>query len=183
MWGTAEPGLVLRVFTQWFSSADGCRKAENIFRRLDGRTTPQSTWVEAEVKRSGAEYEALVPLDHFEAGECGWHPFVIAFQVTNPDGTSTGHFETDAAGTTRLVPGPENRIWIDAGPAREAQRGGQGPRGAAFIRPLELICAENRIRDAAGLSCVPVSPRELALISEDAKEVRVDFSTPGAPRS
>jgi hypothetical protein len=23
----------------------------------------------------------VVALDHFEAGECGWHPFVIAFRV------------------------------------------------------------------------------------------------------
>ncbi len=187
VWGAAAPDLTVRVLTRWLSTSADCRQAENLFRRMDGQTAPGSAWVEAPVRRDGGTYEAQVALDHFEAGACGWHPFVIAFQVTNAEGTSTGHFEASAGSGRRLVPGPQELVWIDSEPVSaarvgDAQRGaGPPPRGARFVRPLELVCAENTIRDARGLSCVPESPRELALISMEAEEVQVNFRS-GAPR-
>lgn len=176
--GAIAPDLQLRVVTRWLSTAQGCRSAENLFRRLDGTTTPSSTWVEAEVLRAEGAYEARVALDQFAPGECGWRPFVIAFQVTNAEGVSTGHFEARPGGRRELVPGPQELVWIDSTPGGSAASGrAPQPRGARFVRPLDLVCAEQQIRGARGLSCVTESPREIALISLDAEAVEVNFSS------
>ena len=172
--GALDPSLDLRVFTQHFTAARKCRSAENLFRRLDGRTQPRSVWVESAVQRDDDRYVATVALDHFEPGECGWHPFVIAFQVSTRDGLSTGRVVPGADGQHRLEPEPESRIWIDAAAAGAASRDGR-PAGHRQIAPLELTCRQHAIQGVMALSCLPEIPRGLALLSEEATEVRVDF--------
>lgn len=181
IWGTADETLGLRVLTQYQSTVDSCRQADNVFRRMDGETRPQSVWVESTVQRTGRDYEAHVALDHYLPGECGWRPFVIGFQVTNPEGLSTGQFMPVGAGRNRLEPGPENRIWIGA-PAGTGGEGGSArsgnaarPAGAKEIRPMLLLCRQQEIRLARAISCVLDSPRELPLISLEAEAVQVDF--------
>lgn len=171
--GVLDASLDVRVFTQYFTAARACRSAESLFRRLDGKTQPRSVWVESEVQRDDEGYVATVALDHFDPGECGWHPFVIAFQVGASDGLSTGRVVVGEDGQHRLKPEPENRIWIDAA---AATRGEGRPSGHRQIAPLELACRQHASRGVAVLSCLPEIPRGLALLSEEASEVRVDFS-------
>jgi len=179
--GTADETLGLRVFTQYQSTIASCRQADNLFRRMDGQTRPQSVWVESPVQRTGRAYEARVALDHYLPGECGWRPFVIGFQVTNPEGLSTGQFIPLGGGRNRLEPGPENRIWVGAaagagGEAGSARDGHAArPVGAKEIRPMLLLCRQQEIRLARAISCVLDSPRELPLISLEAQAVQVDF--------
>jgi hypothetical protein len=166
--GTADESLTIRISTRYTSSADECKVS------TQGRRTAQSRWVDSTVSRARREYAATVALDHFQPGECGWHAFVIAFHVTNRDGLSTGHFATGSTGATH-VPGPEDKVWISA-PGGSRSAGDREPRrGADFIRPLQLLCSQNVMRGASGLSCVPGSPRELPLLAMTATEVRVDF--------
>lgn len=177
--GALDASLDVRVFTQYFTAARACRRAESLFRRLDGKTQPRSVWVESEVQRDDAGYVATVALDYFDPGECGWHPFVIAFQVGAPDGLSTGRVVVGEDGQHRLKPEPENRIWIDAAAAAAAAaatRGEGRPRGHRQIAPLKLACRQHTSRGVAVLSCLPEIPRGLALLSEEAREVQVDFS-------
>jgi hypothetical protein len=158
--GDADASLTIRISTQYQSTGKKCRDAAPI-------------WVESTVARSASGYEAPVSFDHFRADECGWQPFVISFQVTNQEGLSTGSFATGPQGTEH-VPGPEGKVWISPAGGR-ADSSGALRMGAIAIRPLDLKCTVNVIRGARGLSCVPNSPRELPLISEEATEVRVDF--------
>jgi hypothetical protein len=158
--GAADDSLTVRVSTRYLTTKADCQ--------------PQSRWVDSDVSRASGNYEAMVAIDHFQPGECGWYPFVIAFHVTNRQGLSTGEFSSGPAGTTH-VPGPEGKVWISAPGGSRSSTDREPRRGASFIRPLELGCAQNVIRGARGLSCVPDSPRELPLLSEQATEVRVDF--------
>lgn len=172
--GALDPSLDVRVFTRHFTAARKCRRAENLLRRLDGKTQPRSAWVESAVQRDDGGYAATVILDHLDPGECGWHPFVIAFQVSTDDGLSTGRVVAGADGQRRLEPEPESRIWIDSDAAQAARRDGR-PAGHQQIAPLELACRQHAIHGVAALSCLPEIPRGLALLSEQATEVRVDF--------
>jgi hypothetical protein len=163
--GHADPSLAIRVSTQYQSTEKHCQRARN---------TPQSQWLESEVTRTGNDYEATVTFDHFFPGSCGWRPFVIAFQVTNQAGLTTGQFAKDAQGT-KLVPGPESKVWISAPDGIDAP-GPDGKRmGAIAIRPLDLRCSVHVIRGTKALTCITDSPRELPLITVESKEVRVDF--------
>lgn len=175
--GEADPTLQVEVQTRWLTVAERCGRAPGLLQRLDGATpTPWSLWVAAPVRRDGRQYEATVALDHFEAGECAWHPFVIGFLVTHEEGVTTGQFVSSGADAGRFEPGPEARIWVDSAVRRAASRQARDdPRGLGQVRPLQLGCRVIVIRGAKGLSCVPDTPRELALITEDAVEVRVDF--------
>ncbi|HUG73712.1 MAG TPA: hypothetical protein VMK82_09830 [Steroidobacteraceae bacterium] len=158
--GDADVSLTISVSTQYQSTEKQCRDTAPI-------------WVESAVARSLNSYEAPVAIDHFREDECRWQPFVIAFQVTNQEGLSTGRFVTGPQGTEH-VPGPEGKVWISpAGGRRDTS--GTLRKGAPAIRPLDLKCTVNVIRGARGLSCVPNSPRELPLISAEATEVGVDF--------
>jgi hypothetical protein len=160
--GDADAALTISVSTQYQSTEKKCRDTPPI-------------WVESAVARSPDSYEAPVSIDHFRDDECGWQPFVIAFQVTNQEGLSTGRFATGPQGTEH-VPGPEGKVWISpAGGRRDTS--GTLRIGTPAIRPLDLKCTVNVIRGARGLSCVPNSPRELPLISEEATAVRVDFES------
>lgn len=176
--GTADPSLTIHISTQHLSTEKKCaRKGTGA-----AATLPQSVRVDSSVTRSGNEYESHVALDHFEEGGCGWKPFVIGFQVANEQGTTTGHFATGAQGT-QLVPGPENKVWI----SRPGQLDWSGKvssrQGASAIRPLDLNCAQIELRGATALSCVTDSPRELPLISDQARDVRVNFrDVTGQPR-
>lgn len=168
--GTVSPPLSLRVHTQYLSTKDQCRIED-----AAGRSIPRSQWVESGVTRSGGEYEAMVAIDHFQEDACQWRPFVIAFQVTNAQGLTTGRFSSGQGGTG-LVPGPENKVWISMPGQRESTGEVSQRRGTRTIRPLDLFCAEIAVRDARALSCVTDSPRELPLLSGDATEVSVNFS-------
>lgn len=166
--GTADASLTIRIFTQYVSTEKDCRRTTNW---LAGASVPQSASVETTVTRSGNDYEASVALDHFLPGECGWLPSVIAFQLSNAAGLSTGRFASTPE-SSKLVPGPVSKIWVS--PA--ASTGTADPRpGAATIQPLDLKCREFAFRDASMLNCIPDTPREVALISMQATEVRADF--------
>ena len=182
--GTADPSLQVHVSTQYFTAEKRCNRAVSLLRWLDGTRLPQSRWVDSEVTRSERGYEAIVALDHLEAGECGWHPFVIAFRVENGEGVTTGHFIRDGRGL-RMEPAPEGRIWVDSAIRRaaNAERSGALPKGRAEVRPLELACRPNRIEDVEALSCVPDRPGELTVIAEDATEVEVNFADRPSPFS
>jgi hypothetical protein len=158
--GNADASLTIRISTQYQSTVKKCRDLAPI-------------WVDSAVARTDTSYEAPVSMDHFRADECHWQPFVIAFEVANQAGLSTGQFVTDPQGT-KHVPGPEGKVWISPVAGR-ADSSGTLRQGALAIRPLDLKCSVNVIRGARGLSCVTNSPRELPLISEAATEVRVDF--------
>lgn len=174
--GLADPSLTIQVSTRYLTAAKKCRRAANLLRRLDGAAAPLAVRVNSPVERIGTEdYEARVVLDYFEPGKCGWHPFSIGFQVSTPQGVSTGQVITDEDGVSRNVPGPESKVWIDAAVQHDSSPGTDRPEGATYIRPLELQCREHSLRGATILTCVPEGPRELALISEEATEVRVDF--------
>lgn len=167
--GLTDPALSLQVTTQYLASADACREKAG----PNGAPAPRSAWIESPVARNGDTYEATVLLDHFQADECGWYPFVIAFQVVNGAGLGTGHFARTTAGTSH-VPGPEGKIWISTELSPAAPDGSRRT-GSAYVRPLDLHCTVQSIRSVNGLSCVPNSPRELPLISGAAKEVEVNF--------
>jgi hypothetical protein len=164
--GNASPSLTIKVSTQYLSTSRDCRRKQS---RV---TAPMSTWVESDVTRTGTTYEASVSLDHFAEDECRWQPFVIGFQVMNQAGLSTGRFSTGEKGT-ELVPGPENKVWISTPGQQNSPDGHRA--GSAFIRPLDLKCTVNALRGTKSLSCVPNTPRELPLLSEQATEVQVDF--------
>lgn len=174
--GEADPALEVEVLARYYTAGSRCSVAPGLLQRLNGAAaTPRSIWVAVPVKREGRQYEARVALDHFEPGECGWHPFTIGFKVTSGEGISTVQ-AVPGSGGQRLEPGPEPRIWVDSAVRRAASpQAANDPRGRREVRPLELTCAANQIRGTKALSCVPDSPRELLLISEDAAEVRVDF--------
>lgn len=158
--GNADASLTIRVSTQYQSTVKKCRDVAPI-------------WVDSAVARADSSYEAPVSMDHFRADDCRWQPFVIAFEIANQAGLSTGQFVTGPQGTEH-VPGPEGKVWISPVAGR-TDSSGTLRLGALAIRPLDLKCSVNVIRGARGLSCVTNSPRELPLISEDASEVRVDF--------
>jgi len=174
--GQADPTLTIQVSTQYLTSAKKCRRAASLLRRLDGAVAPLAVRINSLVQRTrtGA-YEAQVALDHFEPGECGWRPFSIGFQVSTPQGISTGRVVEDEDGGSRNVPGPEAKVWIDAARQHDGSRGTDHPKGTTYIRPLELQCRQHALRGVPILACVPEGPRELALISEQTTEVRVDF--------
>lgn len=167
--GLADPSLTVQVTTQYLTSAEACRQKTG----PGGALAPRSDWIASPVTRSGSSYEATVLLDHFQADECGWYPFVIAFELANGAGLRTGHFARTAAGTSH-VPGPEGKIWISTALSPAAPDGSRRT-GSGYVRPLDLQCTVQSIRGAKGLSCVPNSPRELPLISESAQEVEVNF--------
>lgn len=180
--GTADPSLQVQVSTRYFTANKRCNRAASLLRWLDGVRPPRFIWVDSEVMRSEHGYEAMVTLDHFQAGECGWHPFVIAFRVENQQGVTTGHFIRDAGGL-RLEPAPQGRIWVDSAERRAAntERSDALPSGVTQVRPVELECQPNRIDDVEALSCVPDRPGELTVISEDAVEVEVNFKERASP--
>jgi len=167
--GVVDPSLAIEVHTQYLSSQDQCR-VEN----AAGKPVPRSQWVESTVTRANGEYEAEVAIDHFQEDACRWLPFVIAFQVTDAAGVTTGRFSPGPGGT-QLVPGPENKVWISMPGQRESTGEVSQRRGARAIRPLDLYCAPIELRSAKALSCVTDSPRELPLLSGDATEVNVNF--------
>lgn len=169
--GSADPSLTVGISTQYVSTDDDCRTGTNLF-GANGK--PRSRWIESTVTRSGDGYEATIPFDYFAADECAWFPFVIAFHVTNQDGLSTGRYVTTTAGT-RHDPGPEGKVWISAPERRGSTPQPNARKGASFMRPLELYCTRNVIREIESLSCIPDSPRELPLVNGEATEVRVDF--------
>jgi hypothetical protein len=174
--GSIDPSLEVTVSTQYISTEEKCRQDSNLAK---GGAAVQATWVDSAVTRTGNEYETSISLDHFVEGECRWRPFMIAFQVTDAQGISTGQFVSSDEGTTH-VPGPEGKIWVSV--AGEADDGdGQRRAGSAYVRPLDLLCRANAHRGAKGLFCVESTPRELPLISEQATEVRVDFREDGSP--
>lgn len=175
--GTADPTLDLKVSIRYFTAAPGCRRTSSFLRRLDGEAgAPQMRAVEAQVTRAaGGRYEALVPLDQFVPGECDWHPFVIAFQVQNAGGLSTGQFVVDANGRARLEPGAQGFVWVDSAIRRARVSTGPLPAGALEVRPLELLCRPNTMRGVQGLSCVTPRPGVLTVIAEEAEAVQVDF--------
>lgn len=175
--GTADPTLDLKVSIRYFTAAPGCRRVSSFLRRLDGEEgPPQMRAVEAEVTRAAdGRYEALVPLDQFAPGECDWHPFVIAFQVQNAAGLSTGQFVVDGSGRTRLEPGAQGFVWVDSAIRRARGSSGPLPAGALEVRPLELLCRPNTMHGVQALSCVTPRPGVLTVIAEEAEAVQVDF--------
>lgn len=175
--GAADPTLDLKVSIRYFTAAPGCRRSGRFLRRPDGEGgAPQMRAVEAEVTRAAdGRYEALVPLDQFAPGECDWHPFVIAFQLRNAAGLSTGQFVVDGSGRTRLEPGAQGFVWVDSAIRRARVSKGALPGGALEVRPLELRCRPNTVRGVQGLSCVTPRPGVLAVIAEEAESVQVDF--------
>lgn len=175
--GAADPTLELKVSIRYFTGAPGCRRTSSFLRRLDGdEGAPQMREVAAEVTRAAdGRYEALVPLDQFVPGECDWHPFVIAFQVQNAAGLSTGQFVADANGRTWLEPGAQGFVWVDSAIRRARVSTGPLPAGAHEVQPLELLCRPNSVRGVQGLSCVTPRPGVLTVIAEEAETVQVDF--------
>jgi hypothetical protein len=174
--GSIDPSLTVKVSTQYISTEEKCRQDSNLAK---GGAAVQATWVDSAVTRTGNEYETSVSLDRFVEGDCRWRPFMIAFQVTDAQGISTGQFVSSDESTTH-VPGPEGKIWVSvAGQADDGD--GQRRAGSAYVRPLELLCRANTHRGAKGLFCVESTPRELPLISEQATEVRVNFREDSGP--
>lgn len=169
--GTVDRSLTIAISTQYVSTDDDCRVGTSLW---GSPGKPRSQWIESAVARSAEGYEATVSFDYFAQDDCAWFPFVIAFQVTNQAGLSTGRYVSSAGGT-RHVPGPEGKVWISA-----PERAGSTPlrnarEGASFMRPLELFCTRNIIREVQSLSCIPDSLRELPLVNGEATQVRVDF--------
>lgn len=168
--GTADPSLSIRVATRYISTAQKCAQKSN---SLSRNSLPLSQVVEATVDRSGADYEATVSLDHFERGECGWRPFAIAFRASTADGLSTAFSSADAQGSSPIQVS-EYQVWI-SDPAPGDPNAPEARQGASAIRTLELKCRQNEIGGTRGLSCIEDSPGPLALISQEATQVRVDF--------
>lgn len=179
--GVADPSLSIAVQVEYFTAAAGCRRASSLLRRLDGAAVPQRRIVDVPVARArDGRYEAGVPLDQFEPGECGWHPFVIAFQVRNQAGTSTGQVMVDGAGRSALQPGAQGAVWIDSPVRREAMPGQALPAGRLEVPAVQMQCKENTVRGTAVLNCVTERPGMLTVIREQAAEVEVNFRDAGA---
>ncbi len=174
--GVADATLRIAVQVEYFTAAAGCRRAPGLLRRLDGASTPQRRTVNVPVARArGGRYEAGVPLDQFEPGECRWHPFVIAFQIENQAGTSTGQVVVDSAGRSTLQPGAQGAVWIDSRVRREAMAGQPLPAGRLEVPAVEMQCKENTVRGTAVLNCVTARPGMLTVILEQAGAVEVNF--------
>jgi len=170
VYGTADPSLTIRVATRYVSTAKQCAQSSH---SLSRNPVPLSKVVEATVDRSGADYEATVSIDHFERGECGWRAFAIAFRASTEGGLSTA-FSTADAGDTGPIHSSEYKVWI-SDPTPSDSNAPESRQGASAIRTLDLKCRQIVIRDIKGLSCIESSPEPLALISEEAREVRVNF--------
>lgn len=179
VYGTADPSLTIRVGTRYISTAKKCGQRRN---SLSGSSVPLARVVEATVERSGTNYEATVPIDHFERGECGWRAFAIAIRAITDGGLSTGFSTADPRGT-----GPtqssEYKVWI-SDPTPGDPNSPESRQGTRVIRTLELNCRQVVMGDIKGLGCIEDIPGPLALISEDATEVRVNFQdlTMNGPR-
>lgn len=174
--GSVDPTLALKVGVRHFTAAEGCRHATPLLRRLDGEQgPPQMREIDVPVMRTeGGRYEALVPLDRLEPGECGWHPFVIAIQVENASGLSTGEFRREGD-RMRLQPAGQGVVWIDSAVRRARVRTGPLPPGTLEVQPVELQCRPHTLRGAQSLSCVTPRPGALTVIAEQAEAVEVNL--------
>lgn len=170
VYGTADPSLTIRVATRYISTAKTCAQSSH---SLSRHSVPLSQVVEATVERSGVNYDATVSLDHFEPGECGWRAYAIAFRASTEDGLSTG-FPTADAADTGPIHTSEYKVWI-SDPAPGDPNAPESRQGTSAIRTLDLKCRQILIGDIKGLGCIEDSPGPLALISEEATQVRVDF--------
>jgi hypothetical protein len=168
--GTADPSLTIKVATRYISTAEQCGQGSHWLSR---NSVPLSKVVESTVDRSGADYEATVSIDHFERGECGWRAFAIAIRASTEDGMSSGFLSADAR-DTGPIHSTEYKVWI-SDPTPGDPNAPESRQGTSAIRTLDLKCRQIVIGGIKGLSCLEDSPGPLALISEEATQVRVDF--------
>ena len=172
--GAVDESLSIKVSTTYISAEKKCRRVTN---RFAGASAPLSERVAANVIRSGTAYEARVAFDHFLEGRCRWYPYTIEFQITDSAGLTTGSFAT-VGEVTSHVAGPVPVIWIHTRGKGDPTLLGSGAGGAASIAPLLCECHRTQRGNAAGLQCIPASRGNVAKISEEAREVQVDFRGP-----
>jgi hypothetical protein len=170
VYGTADPSLKIKVGTRYITTAQKCAQRTH---SLSRNSVPLSKVVESTVDRSGVNYEATVSIDHFERGECGWRAYAIAIRASTGDGLSSGFPAADAR-DTGPIHSSEYKVWI-SDPAPGDPNAPESRQGTSAIRTLDLKCRQIVIRGIKGLSCIEDSPGPLALISEEATQVRVDF--------
>jgi hypothetical protein len=172
VFGTVDPSFSIRIFALFLSSAPQCRRLLDWW---EGVYSPMGVWSESTVQRTGNRYEALVALDEYREGKCGWNPYSIAYYISNHYGVSS----YGPAKGLRLPPntGPIPFIWVNGPGKRDILVADPTHPGVQTLPTITEQCGEDQqVGESERIVCPDLSPRIIAVINEEAKEVHLNLA-------